>query len=148
MSMLYIYNKLILYQFKNTIKEGKTMQILDNYFKLFDEARYNEESFQQLTDLFSDDIVFVLNGKSFQGKAAWQNFVRSVYQTNKDLKHMHNGWVKQEDGSFQTQWAICGKRFESGVYTQEGLDIARINENGKIAYLENKPNDTQLFSGQ
>ncbi len=61
--MLYIYNKLILYQFKNTIKEGKTMQILDNYFKLFDEARYNEESFQQLTDLFSDDIVFVLNGK-------------------------------------------------------------------------------------
>ena len=98
--------------------------------------------------MFSEDIVFVLNGKSFQGKTAWQNFVRSVFQTNKDLKHMHNGWIKQEDGSFQTQWAICGNRFESGVYTQEGVDIARINENGMIAYLENKPNDAQLFSGQ
>lgn len=124
------------------------MQILDDYFILFDEARYSEESFQQLTDLFSEDIVFVLNGKSFQGKTAWQNFVRSVFQTNKDLKHMHNGWIKQEDGSFQAQWAIYGNRFESGDYTQEGVDIARINENGKIAYLENKPNDAQLFSGQ
>lgn len=124
------------------------MQILDDYFILFDEARYSEESFQQLTNLFSDDIVFVLNGKSFQGKTVWQNFVRSVYQTNKDLKHMHNGWIKQEDGSFQAQWAIYGNRFESGDYTQEGVDIARINENGKIAYLENKPNDAQLFSGQ
>ena len=113
------------------------MQILDDYFILFDEARYSEESFQQLTNLFSDDIVFVLNGKSFQGKTVWQNFVRSVYQTNKDLKHMHNGWIKQEDGSFQAQWAIYGNRFESGDYTQEGVDIARINENGKIAYLEN-----------
>lgn len=124
------------------------MQILDDYFILFDEARYSEESFQQLTNLFSDDIVFVLNGKSFQGKTVWQNFVRSVYQTNKDLKHMHNGWIKQEDGSFQAQWAIYDNRFESGDYTQEGVDIARINENGKIAYLENKPNDAQLFSGQ
>lgn len=124
------------------------MQILDDYFILFDEARYSEESFQQLTNLFSDDIVFVLNGKSFQGKTVWQNFVRSVYQTNKDLKHMHNGWIKQEDGSFQAQWAIYGNRFKSGDYTQEGVDIARINENGKIAYLENKPNDAQLFSGQ
>lgn len=124
------------------------MQILDDYFILFDEARYSEESFQQLTNLFSDDIVFVLNGKSFQGKTVWQNFVRSVYQTNKDLKHMHNGWIKQEDGSFQAQWAIYGNRFESGDYTQEGVDIARINENGMIAYLENKPNDAQLFSGQ
>ena len=69
------------------------MQILDDYFILFDEARYSEESFQQLTDLFSEDIVFVLNGKSFQGKTAWQNFVRSVFQTNKDLKQILHQWI-------------------------------------------------------
>ncbi|WP_441296189.1 nuclear transport factor 2 family protein [Staphylococcus sp. NAM3COL9] len=120
--------------------------MLDNYFILFDESRYSDESFEKLNNLFSENIVFVLNGKSFTGKDEWKQFVKSVYKTNKDLKHMHNGWVKNNDGAFETQWVICGKRFESGVYTQEGIDIARLDNDGKIVYLENKPKDKQLFS--
>ncbi len=31
---------------------------------------------------------------------------------------------------------MCGNRFETGVYTQEGIDIARLDDEGKIIYLE------------
>lgn len=113
------------------------MNVLDEYFILFDEARYREESFHKLNELFHDDIEFVLNKKTFKGKEAWKQFVKSVYTTNKDLKHMHNGWTQNEDGSYET-----------GVYTQEGKDIARLDANGKIIYLENQPKDDQLFSNQ
>ncbi|WP_239733261.1 MULTISPECIES: nuclear transport factor 2 family protein [Mammaliicoccus] len=124
------------------------MNILDEYFILFDEARYSEESFHKLNELFHDDIEFVLNKKTFKGKEAWKQFVKSVYTTNKGLKHMHNGWTQNEDGSYETDWAICGNRYETGVYTQEGKDIARLDANGKIIYLENQPKDDQLFSNQ
>ncbi|MFT2140295.1 nuclear transport factor 2 family protein [Staphylococcus sp. GDY8P145P] len=124
------------------------MNVLDEYFILFDEARYSEESFHKLNELFHDDIEFVLNKKTFKGKEAWKQFVKSVYTTNKDLKHMYNGWTQNEDGSYETDWVICGNRYETGVYTQEGKDIARLDENGKIIYLENQPKDDQLFSNQ
>ncbi|MCD8817805.1 nuclear transport factor 2 family protein [Mammaliicoccus sciuri] len=124
------------------------MNILNEYFILFDEARYSEKSFHKLNELFHDDIEFVLNKKTFKGKEAWKQFVKSVYATNKDLKHMHNGWTQNEDGSYETDWAICGNRYETGVYTQEGKDIARLDAKGKIIYLENQPKDDQLFSNQ
>nr|WP_263314544.1 nuclear transport factor 2 family protein [Mammaliicoccus sp. Marseille-Q6498] len=124
------------------------MKILDEYFILFDESRNSEESFEKLNDLFSEDIEFVLNKKSFKGKAAWKQFVKSVFQSNKDLKHMHNGWEQNADGSYETHWAICGNRYDTGVYTQEGKDIARLDDSGKIVYLENQPTDENLFSNQ
>ena len=43
------------------------MKTLDAYFILFDEARYSDESFDKLNDLFNDDIEFVLNQKTFKG---------------------------------------------------------------------------------
>lgn len=131
---------------KFVIEKSEIMKILDNYFKLFDESRYSDESFEKLNDLFSENIEFVLNGRSFKGKHEWKQFIKNVYKKNKDLKHMHNGWIENNDGTFETQWAICGNRFEDGVYTQEGIDIARLDDDGKIVYLENIPKDSTLFS--
>jgi hypothetical protein len=122
------------------------MNVLDNYFKLFDEAKESEESFNKLNALFSDDITFVLNGRTFNGKNAWENFVKQVFGSNKELKHMYNGWEQNEDGTYATKWAICGNRYKTGVYTQEGIDIARLDSNGKIIYLENKPNNSDFLS--
>lgn len=122
------------------------MNVLDNYFKLFDEAKKSEESFNKLNALFSDDITFVLNGRTFNGKNAWENFVKQVFGSNKELKHMYNGWEQNEDGTYATKWAICGNRYKTGVYTQEGIDIARLDSNGKIIYLENKPNNSDFLS--
>ena len=122
------------------------MNVLDNYFKLFDEAKESEESFNKLNALFSDDITFVLNGRTFNGKNAWENFVKQVFGSNKELKHMYNGWEQNEDGTYATKWAICGNRYETGVYTQEGIDVAKLDSNGKIIYLENKPNNSDFLS--
>ncbi|MCD8844201.1 polyketide cyclase [Staphylococcus gallinarum] len=122
------------------------METLDAYFKLFDDSRVSEESFNRLVALFSEDITFVLNGQAYHGIEAWKQFVRKVFEINADLKHMYDGWIENEDGSFQTRWAVCGKRYETGVYTQEGIDIAKLNEHHQITYLENKPDDSDLFS--
>lgn len=122
------------------------MDVLDNYFKFFDEAKESEESFNKLNALFSDDITFVLNGRTFNGKNAWENFVKQVFASNKELKHMYNGWELNEDGTYATKWAICGNRYETGVYTQEGIDIAKLDSEGKIIYLENKPNNSDFLS--
>ncbi|MDT3959379.1 nuclear transport factor 2 family protein [Staphylococcus kloosii] len=122
------------------------MSVLDNYFKLFDEAKESEESFNNLNALFSDDVTFVLNGSTFNGKKAWENFVKQVFDSNKELKHMYNGWEQNEDGTYATKWAICGNRYKTGVYTQEGIDIARLDSDGKIIYLENKPNNSDFLS--
>ena len=54
------------------------MDVLDNYFKLFDEAKESEASFNKLNALFSDDITFVLNGRTFNGKNAWEKDRKSV----------------------------------------------------------------------
>ncbi|GAA6822914.1 hypothetical protein HpBTM60_21460 [Helicobacter pylori] len=122
------------------------MRVLDNYFKLFDEANDSDESFAQLNALFSDDITFVLNGRTFNSKDAWENFVKQVFNSNKELKHMYNGWEQNKDGTYVTKWAICGNRYETGVYTQEGIDIAKLDSDGKISYLENRPNNSDFLS--
>ncbi|PKI21079.1 polyketide cyclase [Staphylococcus succinus] len=122
------------------------MDTLDAYFKLFDEARYSETSFDALVALFSENITFVLNGHAYHGKEAWANFVKKVFEMNEDLKHMSNGWYQKDDGSYEAKWAICGKRYATGVYTQEGIDIAKLDKDNKISYLENKPYDANLFS--
>lgn len=122
------------------------MSVLDSYFKLFDEANNSEEKFDQLNNLFSDDITFVLNGSAYKGKDAWKSFVIQVYSTNKELKHMYNGWQQNDDGSYSTKWAICGNRYKTGVYTQEGTDIARLDNDGKIVYLENCPDNTDFLA--
>lgn len=118
--------------------------ILDDYFAYFDAAVQDPAAVEQLVDLFHEDLVFVVNGKKFEGKQAWREFVQMVFGLNEQLIHMYNGWELQSDGHYQTRWAICGKRFETGVYTQEGLDRAKLQD-GKIIYLENQPDDVNFL---
>ncbi|EOT46501.1 MULTISPECIES: nuclear transport factor 2 family protein [Enterococcus] len=120
--------------------------ILDDYFARFDDARQGAAQKEALHELFSEELVFVLNGQEIKGKSNWRAFIDKVYQSNEQLVHMYNGWEQQEDGTYQTRWAICGKRFETGVYTEEGMDIARLDDQGKIVYLENVPDNTAFFS--
>jgi len=46
---------------------------------------------------------------------------------------------------FETPWAVCGKRATGSVFTQTGKDIAKLDKNGKIIYLENVPDNTNMF---
>lgn len=123
------------------------MEYLERYFRLFDETRTSEEAKEELMSLFTDDVVFVLNGYTQSVKDKFRAFVTSVYENLIDLKHMYEGWkLNEETGRYETNWAICGKRKDQTVYTQTGVDIVELDENGKIKYIENVPNDSNMFS--
>lgn len=123
------------------------MTTLDRYFDLFDASRTDEQAFSDLVSLFSDDITFVLNGQEQHGIEAWKNFVRMVFTANQDIKHMYEAWLPSADGdTFETRWAVCGKRADGTVFTQDGTDIARLDADGKIVYLANVPDDAKMFN--
>ncbi|WP_285767080.1 nuclear transport factor 2 family protein [Peribacillus sp. SI8-4] len=123
------------------------MENLEKYFDLFDQSRTSETAMEELTSLFTDDIVFVLNGHEKTGIENWKLFVKTVFKENSDIKHMFEGWKKAEGSDlFETPWAVCGKRSSGTVFTQTGKDIARLNNEGKICYLENVPDNTNMFA--
>lgn len=123
------------------------MENLNKYFDLFDQSRTSEQAFEELVSLFSEDIVFVLNGNEKQGIENWKMFVKAVFEENVDLKHMFEGWkVVEGTDSFETPWAVCGKHKSGRVYTQTGKDIARLDKSDKICYLANVPDDANLFN--
>ena len=123
------------------------MEYLERYFRLFDKTRTSEEAKEELMSLFTDDVVFVLNGYTQSVKDKFRAFVTSVYENLIDLKHMYEGWkLNEETGRYETNWAICGKRKDQTVYTQTGVDIVELDENGKIKYIENIPKDSNMFS--
>ncbi len=120
----------------------ETLAVLNTYFRLFDAARTDESAMNDLLSLFTEDAEIVLNGNSRKG---FEDFVRAFYVHNRDVKHMWDGWVLQADGSYHTNWAVCGQTSEGAVYAKTGVDIARFNADGKIAYLENMPTDKDAF---
>jgi hypothetical protein len=122
------------------------MENLNRYFDLFDQSRTSEKAFEELVSLFSDDIVFVLNGHEKQGIENWKLFVKMVFKENADIKHMFEGWKAVESTAmFETPWVVCGKRASGSVFAQMGKDIAKLDDSGKISYLENVPDDTNMF---
>jgi hypothetical protein len=50
-----------------------------------------------------------------------------------------------EPDSFETRWAVCGKKVTGEVYTLSGVDKARLDVEGKIVYLENIPDTANAF---
>ena len=122
------------------------MKILDRYFLLFDEGRTSETAREELISIFSEDMSFVLAGQVKNGIDEWKKFLDLIYTNNADIKHMHEGWKFNKDTNrYETRWAVCGKSKEGKVYTQLGVDIAELDEEGKIKYLENVPDNSELF---
>lgn len=72
------------------------MEYLERYFRLFDETRTSEKAKEELMSLFTDDVVFVLNGYTQSRKDKFRAFVTSVYENLIDLKHMYEGWKLNE----------------------------------------------------
>ncbi len=117
--------------------------MLNNYFRLFDASRTDERAMQDLLSLFTPDAEIVLNGTRRTG---FDGFMKVFYEYNNDVKHMWDQWELQPDGSYQTNWAVCGQAADGTVYAKTGIDIARVNEAGLIVYLENVQADQDAFS--
>ncbi|UPK43705.1 nuclear transport factor 2 family protein [Paenibacillus pabuli] len=120
-----------------------TTTMLNHYFRLFDASRTDERAMQDLLSLFTPDAEIVLNGTSRTG---FDGFMKAFYEYNSDVKHMWDQWKLQPDGSYQTNWAVCGQAADGTVYAKTGIDIARVNEAGQIVYLENVQADQDAFS--
>ncbi|MDK8190301.1 nuclear transport factor 2 family protein [Paenibacillus sp. UMB7766-LJ446] len=120
-----------------------TTTMLNNYFRLFDASRTDERAMQDLLSLFTPDAEIVLNGTSRTG---FDGFMKAFYEYNSDVKHMWDRWELQPDGSYQTNWAVCGQAADGTVYAKTGIDIARVDEAGQIVYLENVQSDKDAFS--
>ncbi|MDO7907737.1 nuclear transport factor 2 family protein [Paenibacillus sp. JX-17] len=117
--------------------------LLNNYFRLFDASRTDERAMQDLLSLFTPDAEIVLNGTRRTG---FTDFIKAFYEYNADVKHMWDQWELQPDGSYKTNWAVCGQAADGKVYAKTGIDIARVNEAGQIIYLENVQADKDAFS--
>ncbi|KQO17182.1 hypothetical protein [Paenibacillus sp. Leaf72] len=116
--------------------------VLDVYFQLFDASRTDERAMEKLLALFTPDVEIVLNGTKRTG---FESFIKAFHQFNNDIKHMWDSWELQGNGSYQTNWAVCGKTVEGAVYAKTGIDIAKLTDDGKIIYLENVQDDKNAF---
>ncbi|MGQ8873373.1 nuclear transport factor 2 family protein [Paenibacillus sp. TSA_86.1] len=125
------------------INTAVNITMLNNYFRLFDASRTDKRAMQDLLSLFTLDAEIVLNGNSHTG---FEGFMKAFYEYNQDIKHMWDAWVLQPDGSYQTNWAVCGQAADGTVYAKVGKDIARVNDEGQIMYLENVQADENAFS--
>lgn len=118
------------------------MKILNDYFRLFDESRSDQKAMEHLLDLFTPDAEIVLNGVK---KIGFEGFITAFYEYNIDIKHMWENWELKDNGTYETNWAVCGKSNDGKVYAKTGIDIARLNDSGKIVYLENVQSDKNAF---
>ncbi|WP_337099931.1 nuclear transport factor 2 family protein [Paenibacillus sp. YIM B09110] len=116
---------------------------LNNYFRLFDASRTEKRAMDDLLSMFTPDAEIILNGITKRGI---EGFMKAFYEYNSDVKHMWDKWELQSDGSYRTNWAVCGQAVDGTVYAKKGIDIARLNEEGKIVYLENVQEDKNAFS--
>ncbi|APQ57989.1 hypothetical protein PPOLYM_03128 [Paenibacillus polymyxa] len=123
------------------------MKILEEYFHYYDLAKDDEKSRERLISLFSEKIEFVLNGDRKQGMDSWKSFLNMFFEGSLEIKHMYEGWepVPREPDTYQTKWAVCGKKATGEVYTLTGVDKARLDAEGKIVYLENIPDTANAF---
>lgn len=85
---------------------------LDKYFDLFDRSRTSEEAMEELNGLFTDDMVFVLNGSRKQGLDQWKLFMKQVFTNNTDIKHMYEGWEKSKEPMHMKRGGPCAESLQ------------------------------------
>lgn len=55
------------------------MEVLDMYFRRYDEAGKGQEQMDDLLALFSDDVMIVLNGAEKPGIQAFTQFFKHIF---------------------------------------------------------------------
>ncbi len=111
------------------------MTIMDRYFELSDVAGNDKNAFQELIDLFSDQAVFhSADGAKMSEKKEIEDFFMNFFNKNVILKHV---WVTTEvENGLETSWAVVGKRIDGSIFALKGVDVAELNNNGKIISLK------------
>ncbi|WP_339253307.1 nuclear transport factor 2 family protein [Paenibacillus sp. FSL P2-0136] len=127
----------------NAQHTDKNITMLNNYFRLYDASRTDDRAMHDLLSLFTQDAEIVSGGRSRTG---FEVVIKTFYEHNKDIKHMWDAWVLQPDGSYLTNWAVCGQAADGTVYAKAGIDIMRVNDMGQIMYLKNVQTTEEEYS--
>lgn len=110
------------------------MTILDRYFELSDLAGNDNNAFEELISLFSDQaVLYSADGTKSKGKQAIKEFFNNFFTKNVVLKHV---WTtKEKETGLETEWAVVGKRSDEAIFALKGIDTAELDNLGKILSL-------------
>lgn len=94
------------------------MEVLDTYFRRYDEAGKGQEQMDELLALFSDDVMIVLNGAEKPGIQAFTQFLNTFFHVHEDIKHMWDGWKKEKTESMKPTGPFV-ENFRMAVFIQQ-----------------------------
>lgn len=125
------------------------MTIFDQYFTLWDESLTEEAAYHKLMDLFAEDVVVLApHGDSVQEVKGKDLLGMGIKATLGNYVSMQHIWTaKETDTGFQANWAVVHQLKAGAMHAAVGIDIIKLDESGKIKYLEIKPdqNISQLI---
>ncbi|MGT2908075.1 nuclear transport factor 2 family protein [Streptococcus dentiloxodontae] len=111
------------------------MNILNRYFYLSDLAVQNENSLQELIQLFAEDAVIEANDSlTYTGKEEIIPFFKDFFSRNLATKHLWDVHSRG-NGKFQANWAVAGRRNSGDYFALTGQDIATV-KNDRITHLK------------
>lgn len=93
------------------------MEVLDSYFRRYDEAGKGQEQMAELLALFSDDVMIVLNGAEAWYPSVYSIF-KHIFHVHEDIKHMWDGWKKEKMASMKPTGPFV-ENFQMAVFIQQ-----------------------------
>ncbi|MGH4036346.1 MAG: hypothetical protein ACRQFF_00695 [Sphaerochaeta sp.] len=113
------------------------MTIFDKYFTLWDSALLDESAFNDLIGLFAEDVVVQASQGEVKGKDTLAFGIRETLKNYFSMKHVWN--AKNTDNGLKATWAVVHELKTGEMHAAVGVDIIKLNEFGKIKYLEIRP---------
>ncbi len=113
------------------------MTIFDKYFTFWDSALLDESAFNELMDLFADDVVVKAPQGEVKGKDKLGFGIKETLKNYFSMKHV---WKeKNTDYGLKATWAVVHELKNGEMHAAVGVDIIQLNESGKIKHLEIRP---------
>jgi hypothetical protein len=111
------------------------MTVLDQYFKLSDRASDDEQSFNELVELFAEQAeVHPSGARKVVGKDEIAKLYRKFFQSYSGMQRV---WTtRKTENGLEAIWAIAGKRDSGELFAMQGRHIAEVDAQGKIYALE------------
>lgn len=110
-------------------------QIIKKYFKLSDLASNNEQALYEIIQLFSNkSLVKGANGFTVDNPTKVAEFFEDFFKDNRELRHLFR--VVVNDGKYQAEWAVAGRKRSGKIFAFHGFDIYAFDQQNKISFLQ------------
>jgi hypothetical protein len=111
------------------------MTILDQYFRLSDQAWFQPHAAEEIINLFSEEAeVQPVGAPKVKGRQAIEQLFRSFFDRYASLRRVWR--VSDTPQGMEATWAVAGRYHSGEVFAVHGKHIAKLDEEGKIAKLQ------------